>query len=147
VTRKPNAFYSLARELAEAYGNPASIGMFMRDLSWLKKEGVDVDLAIEAWRQIRTPEGINGFSVPAATLRTVVTKGSPAYLVQFKDSIMSNMPAVYDSHSHDAYVLKNARLLKKLGFKYNGWSRPEDSEEGGSRLRYSVVEQLGLLPE
>ena len=118
-----NPFYELAREWATEYrgGEPDAftVKRFLRELSTLKKSGVDLELARLAWRQLRSPEGIDGFSVPEA-IPTTLLKGKVPYWQQYKDWILDNVPPVWDSYSHDEYVKRFATALSKVGFIYRG---------------------------
>lgn len=149
---RKNPFMQLAHDLAEEYGNPSLpvIKMFMRDLSVIKKSGLDTGIAIEAWRQIRSSEGVSkdgerGFSVPQATLNTIL-KGSPSFYQQYIDMVKRDMPPVYDAASHTQYVRQHALTLKSLGYVYNGWLKADD-QFSGQRLTYTEAQSLGLVPE
>lgn len=143
MPRPKNEFYELAASLAEEYGNKNSVMMFMRDLKDIRVAGLDRDEVIIAWRQLRSPEGINGFSVPQATLKTVWSKGSPSYLEQWLTSFMESMPPIYDSAAYDEWVRKNASILRKNGFKYT-WANEQNAFDG-SRMTYDEALSLGLV--
>jgi hypothetical protein len=129
VSRKLNPFFELAKEWADEYrGGEAddfTIKRFLRELSTLRKNGVDLELARMAWRQLRSPEGIDGFSVPEAVPITLL-KGKVPYWQQYQEWVLENVPPVYESSAHDEYVRTHHGILSKVGFTYRAGRIPEE---------------------
>jgi hypothetical protein len=133
-----NPDYEFCRALATEAGNDShpTIMRFMKELkdlrTWKDHErivrhgfngeivGYSLDEIAECWRWVRTREE---FPIPSARLSTTLL-GSPCYLQQFDQWITDNLPAVYESSAHDAYVMKYGSFLKSLGFVYRVENQP-----------------------
>lgn len=140
MTKRPlNLEYEFCRALAIESGNEShqNIMRFKAELkslrTWKDHEGIvrhgfngkeiigySLDEIIETWRWLRTREE---FPIVDARLTTTL-KGSPCNLLRFDEWIMDNLPPVYDSSSHDAFVLERAKILKSLGFEYRCENQP-----------------------
>ncbi len=66
-----------------------------------------------------------------------VAYGANPWIESWRAEVMSNLPPVYESYLHDAYVKKYAHVLRAFGFKYGATGQP-------NRLSRETVEELGL---
>lgn len=157
-----NPEYELCRALAIESGNEShqNIMRFKAELknlrTWKDHEhivrhgldgkeiiGYSLDEIIETWRWLRTREE---FPINDARLTTTL-KGSPCYLQQFDSWTIDNLPPVYDSSSHDSFVLEHAKILKSLGFIYRVENQPgrlSSEQLVKCGLKENDVESMGL---
>lgn len=74
------------------------------------------------------------------------SKTGKPWIDEWCESILSEMPPVWDSKNHDDYIREHWDMLRLVGFQYRGWST-ESSQFDGSRIPYSEIEEYGLLPK
>jgi len=144
MARKVNASWELARQIASEMSNEtdANIKRILKELKTVRPDalamGCDDDDVIQCWRWLRTREV---FPITQARITTVLT-GSPAYLRQWADAVLDEMPSVVFTADFDDYCRRNAKWLSKRGFRYQ-WPNSE-SQTDGSRMTYSEAKELGL---
>ena len=108
----------------------------------------DLTLVYLAWSALADKaicEDWGKFPNVEAVLRSYTKSGKP-WIEEWPKNIMADMPPVWDSKAHDDYIREHHDMLRLLGFRYRGWSTSE-SQFDGSRLTYSEVEAMGLLPK
>jgi hypothetical protein len=139
-----NPKWKLARQIASEMQNEtdSNIKRILKELKTVRADalamGCDDDDVVEAWRWVRTREV---FPIPQARITTVLT-GSPAYLRQWSDAVLDEMPSVVFTADFDDYCRRNAKWLSKRHFRYQ-WPN-EASQTDGSRMTYSEAKELGL---
>ncbi len=133
-----NLQWEQAAAIARESGNetPANIKRILREFKSVEQAGYTADMAIACWRWLRVRE-----EFPIVEARIITTlKGSPVYIEQFKTMLLQNMPPVYEADAHDRYVLKYAKELTILGFKYRAENLP-------LRLTTNTLIRIGLKQE
>jgi len=153
MPRKPNVFYEAAVAITDLMQPDARLynsthAMNMKHLSMLcgkkaKASGetvYEVEDVVEAFKALKQEMDALGYGCNLLTL----LKGAPKRHI---DRLLElpEMPPVWDSSAHDAFVRKYAKRLSKAHWHYS-WATPEQQIDE-SRLTYQEAQELGLVEE
>ena len=134
---KRNERYELAKVLAEEFGNPRTTTMFLKHFGQVEHAGVDLDIAIACWRDLRLPRGhpdkVSREGDVTWTLYSVLGGPDGGRVEQYQKAIVAGVPPVYDAYNHDEYVVRHADVLKAAGWRYQA-----------GRLDVERIKELGL---
>ena len=128
-----NPDWPLASEVAKEMGDEstANIKRVCAEMKRIREADKSVILAVACWRDWKKALNDAGLSTPRL-LSVMKDNRLEKFIENFRDRI----PAVFDSSSHDAFVLNNADVLREIGFQYRA-----------GRLLPETLDSLGVNHE